>query len=202
VGKQLSFPSPRLLATCLPGKEEKAELELLDALLLGGARDIRVRRTCYPGVLLVEAPLPPEQAYEAVRAMQMAYVRSVTPLQAVVRAELQAVVEASVDLALKSGLGPGLRFAVRCRRRGKALSSSTEVERAVGKALVEATGADVDLEEPDLIVRIEVIDDLAGICILRADDGRVFKGIGRTLSPISPSPELPAPRVEGIKGAE
>ena len=170
-GKQLSFPSPRLLATCLPGKEDKAELELLDALLLGGAREIRVQRTRYPGVLLVEVPLPPEQAYEAVRSVQMAYVRSVVPLQAVVEAEFQAILRASVELALRAGLGPGLKFAVRCRRRGKALSSSAEVERAVGKALVEATGADVDLEKPDLIVRIEVIDDLAGICILKAGEG-------------------------------
>ena len=61
VGRQPSFPSLKLLATCLPGKEEKAELELLDALLLGGARDIRVHRTRYPGVLLVEVPLLPER---------------------------------------------------------------------------------------------------------------------------------------------
>ena len=170
-GKQLSFPSPRLLATCLPGKEDKAELELLDALLLGGAREIRVQRTRYPGVLLVEVPLPPEQAYEAVRSVQMAYVHSVVPLQAVVEAELRALLRASVELALRAGLRPGLKFAVRCRRRGKALGSSAEVERAVGKALVEVTGADVDLERPDLVVRIEVIDDLAGICILKAGEG-------------------------------
>ena len=158
--------SPKLLATCLPGKEDQAEIEILDAFLRGGARDIRVVRTRYPGVLLVETPLPADEALRLATSMEMAYVRSVVPLHVLARAELKAIVEASTRLAREMGLKPGVKFAVRCRRRGRALSSSLEVERAVGEAIRSATGAEVNLEEPDAVIRVEVIDDLAGIGIL------------------------------------
>ena len=148
------------------GREPKAELELLDAFLRKGIREIEVVRTRFPGVLLVKTPLLPLKALEVARSMVMAYVRSVIPLEEVVKADIEAVVAACLHLA-KGLLEPDRSFAVRCRRRGRCLPSSTEVEKIVGEALRKATGASVDLEEPDLIFRIEVVDDIAGICVER-----------------------------------
>jgi len=156
----------KLLATCEVGKEEKAEVELLDALLRRD-RAAEVVRTGFPGVLLVRTYLIPQEALELVRSMEMAYVKSIVALELIVPAELDAVKEACLRLAREEGLGPGVRFAVRCRRRGRALPSSHQLEIIVGKAIREATGAEVDLEEPDVVFRIEVVGDLVGVGLER-----------------------------------
>jgi len=164
-GQELGSPGFKLLATCATGKEEQAEVELLDALLRRD-RTAEVVRPGFPGVLLVRSSLQPDEAYQLVRSMEMAYVRSVVPLHAVVPARPDAIREACLRLA-RGVLGPGVRFAVRCRRRGRAIRSGHELEVAVGAALREATGAQVDLEEPDVVVRIEVVGEIAGISIQR-----------------------------------
>ena len=156
----------KLLATTRQGKEDKAEVELLDALVRHD-RTVEVLKTAYSGVLLVKTALRPEEALRAVKSMEMAYVEHVFPIHEVVEADLRALREACLKLAREVGLRPGLKFAVRCRRRGRAVRSSVEVERALGQAIREATGAEVDLEEPDVVFRIEVIGDVAGICLLR-----------------------------------
>ena len=115
--------------------------------------------------MLVKTPVPADEAYKLATSMEMAYVKSVVPFHVVVRANLRGVKEACLKLAREVGLKPGVKFAVRCRRRGRALRSSTEVERALGKAVKEATGAEVDLRQPDVVLRIEVIDGLVGICV-------------------------------------
>jgi len=157
----------KLIATTRPGKEEKAEIEILDALVRHD-RSVEVLRTGYPGVLLVRTALGPDEALRAVRSMEMAYVEHVFPLHAVVQASPGSIEEACVRLAREIRLRPGLSFAVRCRRRGRAIKSSSELERALGKAIMEATGARVDLEKPDVLFRIEVVGDVAGISVLRA----------------------------------
>jgi len=156
----------KLLATTRQGKEDKAEVELLDALVRHD-RNVEVLKTDYPGVLLVKTALRPEEALRAVRSMEMAYVEHVFPIHEVVEADLKALEEACLKLAREVGLRSGLKFAVRCRRRGRAIRSSVEVERALGQAIREATGAEVDLEEPDVVFRIEVLGDVAGVCLLK-----------------------------------
>ena len=152
----------RLLATCAAGKEEQAEVELLDALLRGDPA-AEVVRTGFPGVLLVRTSLSPREALRLVRSMEMAYVKSAVALELIVPAELSTIKEACISLAREKGIGPGTRFAVRCRRRGRSIASSHEVEVVVGEALRRATGAEVDLGEPDVVFRIEVIGDMAGV---------------------------------------
>ena len=51
----------------------------------------------------------------------------------------------------------GKTFAVRCRRRGEHPFSSMEVESFLGRALLQHTDADgVDLDAPELVVRVEI----------------------------------------------
>ena len=156
----------KLLATCRVGKEEQAEIELLDALLRRD-RGVEIVRPGFPGVLLIRTSLTPREALELINSMEMAYVKSVVAFELVVPADASAIEEACIRLAREVQVGPGVRFAVKCRRRGKAIPSSHELEIAVGKALKEATGAEVDLEEPDVVFRIEVVGDMAGIGLER-----------------------------------
>jgi len=113
----------------------------------------------------VKTPVSADEAYRLAISMEMAYVKSVVPFHVIVRANLRDVKEACLKLVREAGFKPGVKFAVRCRRRGRAFRSSTEVERALGKAIKEATGAEVNLRQPDVVLRIEVIDGLVGICV-------------------------------------
>lgn len=54
----------------------------------------------------------------------------------------------------------GRRFRVRVKRRGRHAFSSEELERHLGRVLLETTeGASVDLKRPDIEVRVELKDD-------------------------------------------
>ena len=56
------------------------------------------------------------------------------------------------------GLGPGVSFAVRVFRRGEHGFKSPELERALGAVLVRRYRAPVELEDPDLLVRVDLFD--------------------------------------------
>lgn len=68
---------------------------------------------------------------------------------------------------------PGRRFAVRCKRTGKHPWNSLDVERHVGRHLLQhCPTARVDLTTPDLIVKVEIHHDELFVV------ERSFKGLG------------------------
>jgi len=77
---------------------------------------------------------------------------------------MQEILDSAVKLAEKT-LKPENTFAVRCKKRGKLVKSSIEVEKAVGKAITQSTGAKVDLENPQYIMVVEVVGRNTGICL-------------------------------------
>jgi len=139
----------RLLLTVDPGLEDVALAELAARGLSGEARPFG-----YPGLVLAEA------AEEA----PLFLLRSVHHVVRFLgRARLAAP---TLEAALASlsrfelfGLGPGVRFAVRVHRRGRHAFKSPELERAYGALLVERYRAPVDLETPDLRVRVDLFED-------------------------------------------
>lgn len=65
----------------------------------------------------------------------------------------------------------GTRFAVRCTRRGSHEYSSVDVERLAGAAvLARDEEHEVDLDDPDHILRVEVIGDWVGIGLQAGED--------------------------------
>jgi thiamine biosynthesis protein ThiI len=80
-------------------------------------------------------------------------VSSLSPVERVVPARLDAIVDAGA--ALFAPVVAGKRFAVRSRRVGKHDFSSKDVENALGSAL-GPHAAGVDLTEPEVTVHIEV----------------------------------------------
>lgn len=66
----------------------------------------------------------------------------------------------------------GATFAVRANRAGSAEThpfTSQEIEREVGTAVGEATGADVDLDDPDRTYRLDVREDEAFVSAVEYD---------------------------------
>jgi thiamine biosynthesis protein ThiI len=72
--------------------------------------------------------------------------------------QLDAISSQAASLAWREGLAAGHSFRVDARRADKSFDlTSPEIERAVGAAVVEATGARVDLSHPtDLQIGVEV----------------------------------------------
>lgn len=56
------------------------------------------------------------------------------------------------------------RVAAICKRRGRVIASSSEVEAAVGQVL-KSRGHIIDLKNPDLIVRIDIIGERTTISV-------------------------------------
>ena len=95
-------------------------------------------------------------------------VESVLFVDEVVEADLDRIVEAAVRLA-RERISGDESFAVRTTRRGRHGFSSIDVNVRVGSAVQAATGARVDLENPDAVIYVEIIFDKAGISIVRGE---------------------------------
>lgn len=123
---------------------------LEDALTTGGfGHRVESRWTR----ILVEASDP-----EAVdRAASVFGISSLSPVDARVPADLDAIVEKGTELY--ADRVKGKRYAVECRRQGKHGFSSRDVKVELGAAL--NPGATVDLDDPEVTVEVDVRDEVA-----------------------------------------
>ena len=128
----------------------------------------RVIKTRYKGLFLIEAD---EDALQKIKDYETTAVCKVIPLHAMVKADLSEIVKEVNSLA-REKLAHNESFAVRCKRRGFPLPSK-EIEKEVGSHIVETFKNPVDLDNPDKVILIEIIDKKAGISILK--DGEIAK---------------------------
>ncbi len=94
----------------------------------------------------------------AISAMQRVFgVASLSPVERV-PSEPEAIEKAAMALVTRVGLRPPMSFRVRTRRADKSFPlTSPEVDRTIGAAIYQATGARVDLsEKADLTVGVEI----------------------------------------------
>jgi len=106
-----------------------------------------------------------------------------------VDADPEKIAEAAAEVA-RSVIREGESFAVRTTRRGRHGFTSIDVNVAAGKAVQEATGAPVNLREPDWVIAVEILRDLAIIGVYRGSEEwrklgkgkRVVRGVLRKVS--------------------
>jgi len=142
---------------------------------LGMERIVASRiKEVYPEAEVVPAPLGFSGlllVWNVDRARFLEAVRSVTeiervfPVDAVARASIDEIVGAAKS-AVSGRISRGDRFAVRTVRRGSHSFTSIDVNVAVGSAVKEVTGADVDLENPDKVVLVNIVGDYAYISVV------------------------------------
>jgi len=85
-------------------------------------------------------------------------------VEEVVKADIAEIEKAAVEAA-KRHISPGDTFAIRTTRRGTHPFTSIDVNVRVGAAVKEATGAEVDLEEPAKPLYVEIFQDIAAVCV-------------------------------------
>ncbi|MEM2125374.1 MAG: THUMP domain-containing protein [Candidatus Methanosuratincola sp.] len=156
-----------VLITVKYGKEGGAAVEVLDCILPLDP-DASVRGCGFGGILILDTSIDPDRAAETIAGSLSRLVSSAIPVDQLVRSDLSEIEKIAV-----SRVRIGSKIAVRCRRRGHVLPSPKEVERIVGSRLA-GIGCVVDLENPDQIVRIEIIGEITAVSV-RPPDRSVFK---------------------------
>ncbi|MFA4641342.1 THUMP domain-containing protein [Pyrococcus kukulkanii] len=147
----------KFIATCPPGREGDAMLELEWAI------NARVKRTKWGGVLLGETNLERDEAVRKVREFETFALQSFIPIDELVDLE---------DLEEKVGeirLPPGKSFAVRVKVRGAKVGEKS-LERKLGGIIKAVSGNPVNLERPDIIIMVNVLGKKAGISVLRPEE--------------------------------
>lgn len=94
-----------------------------------------------------------DAAYEIDRAV---------PILAECEAKLETILPTALKVA-REILQPHESFAVRCERRGEHPFTSQQVNEQVGAAIKNELGNPVNLDHPDKVIRVEIIDNWCGI---------------------------------------
>lgn len=146
-----------LFVTVASGFEKDAISELHKAL-----DNDRVRcRSLFKGVVTVSTFIDGRSAVKVADGYDTKFVARIIPVDMVVRADLQSIVDAALRVG---GVEGEDAFAVRCRRRGSHDFSSRDVEYAVGSAIERGH---VDLEKPDKIINVEILFNRAYVSVVR-----------------------------------
>ncbi|KYC49648.1 MAG: tRNA s(4)U8 sulfurtransferase [Candidatus Methanofastidiosum methylothiophilum] len=127
-----------------------------------------IKKTKFKGVLLVKCR-DAKKAAEMIRDYETCAIHRAIPFDRYVNTDKDLILVEATDVAV-SKISENDSFAVRCKKRGKANFKSQDLEREVGAKIVEAKGAKVNLEDPDIKVIIQVIDKKTGISVLRKDE--------------------------------
>ncbi len=120
-------------------------------------------------VLVKSGSLEKERLAHEIRS-RVPEAEKVFVVEAVARADVNDIVSKVLSV-VKGRISEGQSFAVRTVRRGKHSFTSIDVNVAVGAAVKDATGARVDLENPDKVVVVQIVHEYAYISLV---DGREF----------------------------
>jgi tRNA acetyltransferase TAN1 len=156
-----------LIATTNRGNERAMCNELFFLLKdeLGDA-EAQTSKTKIRGLIVAKTSLNPLEAIEKLREIlkerpyTFRYALRIVPIERVVPTELDAIKAAAMELAAK--IGETLTFRVTVEKRFTTLHSKDLIEAAAG----DIKNA-VNLENPDLILQIEVLGALTGISLLK-----------------------------------
>ena len=89
----------------------------------------------------------------------MRYILRVLPVEDVVPTELDAIKQAAKDLSVKIGNGS---FRITVEKRHSSLKSVEVI-----KAIASEIESKVDLENPDWVILVEIIEGQTGLSVLR-----------------------------------
>ena len=150
----------RLVVKTLRGFEKVAASRIKEVL---PTAEVVPSPKSFLGLVLVYCE---EEADDARRRVEesVAEAEKVLPIYAVAPSEVKALTEAASKV-VSSRIRRGETFAVRTTRRGKHPFTSIDVNIAIGDAVRKLTNASVDLQNPDKIVWVEIVGDLAAISV-------------------------------------
>ncbi|RLE90057.1 MAG: RNA-binding protein [Thermoprotei archaeon] len=156
---------PYLLATTIRGVEKIAAHRIAE--ILENPR-IVIKPHGFSGIILIEVEKDIDVAYELIKS-EVPEVESLMRVLAEIEADPQKIAEKAAELS-RENIMASETFAVRTIRRGRHNFTSIEINTLVGTRIQEVTSADVDLNYPDKVVRIDIIEDKAFISIMKGEE--------------------------------
>jgi tRNA acetyltransferase TAN1 len=146
----------RFVVTVPAGFEPEAEREI-EGLIPGS----KVRSLFFKGNLSIESPWDETEAISKLKESETLFLGRIFPVDAKITIAPEKDSILRLYEFLEGKLKPEDSFAVRCQRRGTHDFSSRDVERDLGRKLEEATGAKVDLQNPNKIAVIQIFQNIA-----------------------------------------
>lgn len=144
-------------------------------VLKGLDPNVSVEMTNYKGIMLIKSRLRPSDVFSQLyKHKEYLPLLRVVPLVFWDELTPDEVGRKLVEI-YGNVLSKATSFAVRCNRRGKNFSSSQDVERKIGRIVREATNARVDLENPQYLIAIEIIDSHIGAIMIPTNLYKKFK---------------------------
>ena len=154
-----------LIVSTFRFREEEAQDEILDLLDMFGDPDAESEITEIKGLLLAQTALDPFEVIEKLKKLvasepwQLRYILRVLPVEKVVPTELDAIKQAAKDLSVKIGKDS---FRITVEKRHSSLKSVEII-----KAIASEIESKVDLENPDWVILVEIIESQTGLSVLR-----------------------------------
>jgi tRNA acetyltransferase TAN1 len=168
-----------LLVTTFKYKESNASDELSQLLDMLGDKEPSIEITSISGIILANTRLDPLQIVENCREMvrnepwRFRYVLRIIPLEKICRAELTDIHNVVNKLSPK--IGQHETFMVMIEKRHTKLRS---------KEIISTVTSDLDrkvnLDNPNWIILIQIVNRLAGISILRSN--QIFSSVKEKIS--------------------
>jgi len=158
-----------LVVSTSRGNEKNTCSEMWYLLGEVGDRGSSVEPTPAIGLVVAKTKLEIIKAVHDLRGLlkerpwEFKYTLKLVPIQSVSEANLDAIQSSALALAQKIGESETFRITVEKRHTG--LSSKTIID-----TIAKKIDRKVNLENPDRIVMIDVIGDLAGVALVRSDD--------------------------------
>ncbi|MCS7120781.1 MAG: THUMP domain-containing protein [Nitrososphaerota archaeon] len=154
------------VVTTSSGFEREARKEI-ESLIPG----VKVTTTHFKGTLIAEC-YDGGRFLDAVKGAETKFIGKVYPVDASINItkEAESVNLIFEELMCLGKLKSGEKFSVRCFRRGSHNFSSAYVERELGSLLQVATGATVNLSDPEKVVIVQIFQEKAFLGIVKSED--------------------------------
>lgn len=154
-------------------REEDAQDEILKMLNIFGDPEAESEIAEVKGLILAKTSLDPIAVINDLKKLvvsepwQLRYILRVLPVQVVIPTRLDAISEAARDLGKKIGNGT---FRVTVEKRHTSLSS-TQIVNAIANRISNK----VNLDDPDLVILVQILGGLTGLSVLRPD--QIFSSV-------------------------
>jgi len=125
---------------------------------------LTVKPNGFEGLVIVERCRDKNELVNRIE-QEIPEAEKIIKVERVVEALPEKIAEAAAEIS-RNRIRAEDTFAVRTVRRGRHDFTSIDVNVKVGSSVVDATGASVNLDYPDKIVQVEIIQDRAGIAII------------------------------------
>lgn len=158
-----------LIVTTQRGNERNCVKEVLMLVDEVGGPETKLKRTRFPGLLVGTVKGDPVDLLRRIRPLieedpwDLRFAQKLVPVQKNVAADIASIKECVGGLAPM--IPDGASFKIVVNKRGSDLRTSEIIKEAA--STIERK---VDLESPDKVVQIEIIDDVAGISLIAGDD--------------------------------